>query len=401
MAEKRDYYEVLGVDKNASEAEIKRAYRKVAKKYHPDMNPGDKEAEEKFKEAAEAYEVLSDPEKKSKYDQFGHAAFEQGGGGAGGFGGFDFGGDMGDIFGDIFGDFFGGGRRGGDARRNGPRQGANLRAGVRITFDDAIRGVEKELEITLKEECKTCNGSGAKPGTSPETCPKCKGTGQVVFTQQSMFGTVRNVQTCPDCNGSGQIIRNKCTDCSGTGYIKVRKRIKVPIPAGIDNGQSVRIREKGEPGINGGPRGDLLVNVTVSRHPKFQRQEYDIYSTEPVTFAQAALGGTIKIDTVDGPYEYTLKPGTQTDTTIRLKGKGVPTLRNKNIRGTHIVKFVVQVPEKLNAAQKEALRPQKAGEAHHLHKFQEAMGEVAPSEKKEEAPHEKHEKHKKKGFFKK
>ena len=349
MAEKRDYYEVLGVDKNASETEIKRAYRKVAKKYHPDMNPGDKEAEEKFKEAAEAYEVLSDPEKKSKYDQFGHAAFEQGGGGAGGFGGFDFGGDMGDIFGDIFGDFFGGGRRGGDARRNGPRQGANLRAGVRITFDDAIRGVDKELEITLKEECKTCNGSGAKPGTSPETCPKCKGTGQVVFTQQSMFGTVRNVQTCPDCNGSGQIIRNKCSDCSGTGYIKVRKRIKVPIPAGIDNGQSVRIREKGEPGINGGPRGDLLVNVTVSRHPKFQRQEYDIYSTEPITFAQAALGGTIKIDTVDGPYEYTLKPGTQTDTTIRLKGKGVPTLRNRNIRGTHIVKFVVQVPEKMNA----------------------------------------------------
>ena len=393
MAEKRDYYEVLGVDKNASETEIKRAYRKVAKKYHPDMNPGDKEAEEKFKEAAEAYEVLSDPEKKSKYDQFGHAAFEQGAGGAGGFGGFDFGGDMGDIFGDIFGDFFGGGRRGGDARRNGPRQGANLRAGVRITFDDAIRGVDKELEITLKEECKTCNGSGAKPGTSPETCPKCKGTGQVVFTQQSMFGTVRNVQTCPDCNGSGQIIRNKCSDCSGTGYIKVRKRIKVPIPAGIDNGQSVRIREKGEPGINGGPRGDLLVNVTVSRHPKFQRQEYDIYSTEPITFAQAALGGTIKIDTVDGPYEYTIKPGTQTDTTIRLKGKGVPTLRNKNIRGTHIVKIVVKVQEKLTAAQKEALR-----------KFQEAMGEVAPSEKKEEAPHEKHEKHekhKKKGFFKK
>ena len=356
MAEKRDYYEVLGVDKNASEAEIKRAYRKVAKKYHPDMNPGDKEAEEKFKEAAEAYEVLSDPEKKSKYDQFGHAAFEQGGGGAGGFGGFDYGGDMGDIFGDIFGDFFGGGRRGGDARRNGPRQGANLRAGVRITFDDAIRGVEKELEITLKEECKTCNGSGAKPGTSPETCPKCKGTGQVVFTQQSMFGTVRNVQTCPDCNGSGQIIRNKCTDCSGTGYIKVRKRIKVPIPAGIDNGQSVRIREKGEPGINGGPRGDLLVNVTVSRHPKFQRQEYDIYSTEPVTFAQAALGGTIKIDTVDGPYEYTLKPGTQTDTTIRLKGKGVPSLRNKSVRGDHYVDLVVQTPTGLSADAKEALR---------------------------------------------
>lgn len=386
MAEKRDYYEVLGVDKNASEAEIKRAYRKVAKKYHPDMNPGDKEAEEKFKEAAEAYEVLSDPDKRSKYDQFGHAAFEQGAGGAGGFGGFDFGGDMGDIFGDIFGDFFGGGgRRGGGAKRNGPRQGANLRASVRITFEEAVFGVEKELEITLKDTCKTCNGSGAKPGTSPETCPKCNGTGQVVFTQQSMFGTVRNVQTCPDCNGSGQIIRNKCSDCSGTGYIKVRKRIKVPIPAGIDNGQSVRIREKGEPGINGGPRGDLLVNVTVSRHPKFQRQEYDIYSTEPITFGQAALGGKITVDTVDGPYEYTLKPGTQTDTQIRLRGKGIPTLRNKNTRGNHYVTFVVQVPERMNEAQKDALR-----------KFQEAMGEIeAPKEEKDQEK----EKHEKKGIF--
>lgn len=379
MAEKRDYYEVLGVDKNASEAEIKRAYRKVAKKYHPDMNPGDKEAEEKFKEAAEAYEVLSDPEKKSKYDQFGHAAFEQGGGGAGGFGGFDFGGDMGDIFGDIFGDFFGGGRRGGDARRNGPRQGANLRAGVRITFDDAIRGVEKELEITLKEECKTCNGSGAKPGTSPETCPKCKGTGQVVFTQQSMFGTVQNVQTCPDCHGTGKIIRDKCPDCHGTGYVSNRKTIEVTVPAGIDNGQSIRIRGKGEPGTNGGPRGDLLVEVIVERHPKFQRQDTTIYSTEPISFTQAALGGKIQIPTVDGPYEYTIKPGTQTDTRIRLKGKGVPMVRNKNVRGDHYVTLVVQVPEHLNGEQRAALQ-----------KFQEAMGEVP---KKEEA-HKEH-----KGFF--
>ena len=363
MAEKRDYYEVLGVDKNASEAEIKRAYRKVAKKYHPDMNPGDKEAEEKFKEAAEAYEVLSDPEKKSKYDQFGHAAFEQGGGGAGGFGGFDFGGDMGDIFGDIFGDFFGGGRRGGDARRNGPRQGANLRAGVRITFDDAIRGVEKELEITLKEECKTCNGSGAKPGTSPETCPKCKGTGQVVFTQQSMFGMVRNVQTCPDCHGSGKIIKDKCTSCRGTGYTSSRKKIQVSVPAGIDNGQSIRIREKGEPGTNGGPRGDLLVEVNVARHPIFQRQDMNIFSTAPLTYAQAALGGTVRINTVDGEVEYEVKPGTQTDTRIRLKGKGVPSLRNKNIRGDHYVTFVVQVPTNLNEEAKEALR-----------KFDEACG---------------------------
>ena len=326
MAEKRDYYEVLGVAKNASEADIKKAYRKVAKKYHPDMNPGDKVAEEKFKEAAEAYEVLSDPEKKAKYDQFGHAAFEQGGGGPGGFGGFDFtGGDMGDIFGDIFGDFFGGGGRS-SARRNGPRQGPNLRAAVRITFDEAIRGVDKELDIALKDECKTCGGSGAKPGTSPETCPKCGGRGQVVYTQQSMFGTIQNVQQCPECNGSGQVIKQKCSDCNGTGYIKVRKKVKVSIPAGIDNGQSVRIREKGEPGINGGPRGDLLVNVQVSRHPKFQRQEYDIFSTEPISFSQAALGATINIDTVDGPYSYTIKPGTQTDTRIRLKNKGVPSL---------------------------------------------------------------------------
>ena len=386
MAEKRDYYEVLGVDKNASETEIKRAYRKVAKKYHPDMNPGDKEAEEKFKEAAEAYEVLSDPEKKSKYDQFGHAAFEQGGGGAGGFGGFDFGGDMGDIFGDIFGDFFGGGRRGGDARRNGPRQGANLRAGVRITFDDAIRGVEKELEITLKEECKTCNGSGAKPGTSPETCPKCKGTGQVVFTQQSMFGTVRNVQTCPDCNGSGQIIRNKCTDCSGTGYIKVRKRIKVPIPAGIDNGQSVRIREKGEPGVNGGPRGDLLVEVVVSRHPIFQRQDMHIFSTVPITFAQAALGADIRIKTVDGEVIYTVKPGTKTDTKVRLKGKGVPSLRNAQVRGDHYVTLVIQTPEHLSAEAKEALR-----------KFDELTGNSLGKEKSDKT--EEHKGKKKKGFM--
>ena len=365
MAEKRDYYEVLGVDRGADDATLKKAYRKLAKKYHPDMNPGDKEAEAKFKEATEAYGVLSDPDKRRQYDQFGHAAFENGGGGAGagGFGGFDSGGgDMGDIFGDIFGDLFGGGSR---SRRdyNGPMKGAKLRARVNITFEEAVFGCEKELEIVLKDECTTCHGTGAKPGTSPVTCPICHGVGQVVYTQQSMFGTVRNVQTCPDCNGSGQIIRNKCTDCSGTGYIKVRKRIKVPIPAGIDNGQSVRIREKGEPGINGGPRGDLLVNVTVSRHPKFQRQEYDIYSTEPVTFAQAALGGEVKLNTVDGEVLYEVKPGTQTDTRIRLKGKGVPSLRNKNVRGDHYVTFVVQVPTNLNEEAKEALR-----------KFDEACG---------------------------
>ena len=356
MAEnKRDYYEVLGVDRGADEATIKKAYRQLAKKYHPDMNPGDKEAEKKFKEASEAYAVLSDAEKRRQYDQFGHAAFEQGGGGAGGFGGFDLnGGDMGDIFGDIFGDLFGGGR----SRRanNGPMKGANVRTAVRITFEEAVFGCEKQLDLNLKDECTTCHGTGAKPGTSPETCPKCGGKGQIVYTQQSLFGTVRNVQTCPDCNGSGKIVKEKCADCHGSGYITNRKKIAVTIPAGIDNGQSIRIREKGEPGVNGGPRGDLLVEVQVERHPIFQRQDMNIYSTAPVTFAQAALGGQIHITTVDGDMAYDIKPGTQTDTKIRLKGKGVPSLRNKNIRGDHYVTLVVQVPTKLNEEAKEYLR---------------------------------------------
>ena len=279
MADKRDYYEVLGVDKSADDATLKKAYRKLAKKYHPDVNPGDKEAEAKFKEATEAYTILSDPEKRKQYDQFGHAAFENGGGGAGGgFGGFDFNGaDMGDIFGDIFGDLFGGGSRSRRAN-NGPMKGVNLRARVNITFEEAVFGCEKELEIVLKDECTTCHGTGAKPGTSPVTCPKCHGEGQVVYTQQSMFGMVRNVQTCPDCHGSGKIIKDKCPDCYGTGYVAKRKKIKVTIPAGIDNGQMLRDRGNGEPGTNGGPRGDLLVEVVVSQHPVFKRQDTTIYS---------------------------------------------------------------------------------------------------------------------------
>lgn len=353
MADKRDYYEVLGVGKNADDAELKKAYRKLAKKYHPDMNPGDKAAEAKFKEATEAYGVLSDPDKRRQYDQFGHAAFENGGGG-GGFGGFDFGGDMGDIFGDIFGDLFGGGSR--RRNSNAPMKGANLRAVVHITFQEAVFGCEKELEINLKESCPKCGGTGAKKGTSPETCPKCKGSGQIVYTQQSMFGMVRNVQECPQCRGAGKIIKDKCPECRGEGYISQRKKIKVSIPAGIDDGQSIRIRDKGEPGVNGGPRGDLLVEVQVARHPIFQRQDMSIYSTAPMTYAQAALGGTIRITTVDGEVEYEVKPGTQTDTRIRLKGKGVPSLRNKNIRGDHYVTLVVQVPKDLSSEAKEALR---------------------------------------------
>ncbi len=356
MAEqKRDYYEVLGVDKNADEAALKKAYRVLAKKYHPDMNPGDKDAEKKFKEASEAYAVLSDPEKRRQYDQFGHAAFEGGAGGAGGFGGFDFNGaDFTDIFGDLFGDLFGGGRRSGGAR-NGPMKGSNVRTSIRITFEEAVFGCEKEIELNVKEECKTCKGSGAKPGTSPVTCTKCGGKGQVVFSQQSFFGTVRNVQTCPDCQGTGKVIKERCPDCRGTGYIPMKKRFAVDIPAGIDNGQCKRLSGQGEPGINGGPRGDVLVEVIVGRHPIFQRQDMNIFSTVPVSFPIAALGGEIVIDTVDGKVIYEVKAGTQTDTRVRLKGKGVPSLRNKDVRGDHYVTLVVQVPDKLSHEAKELL----------------------------------------------
>ena len=349
MADKRDYYEVLGVPKDADDAAIKKAYRQLAKKYHPDMNPGDKEAEIKFKEASEAYAVLSDAEKRRQYDQFGHAAFE---GGAGGFD-FDFG-DMGDIFGDLFGGMFGGG--GSRRNSNGPRRGADVRVNVRITFDESVRGTTKKIDVTLKDECSSCHGTGAKPGTSPETCSKCGGRGQVTFTQQSFLGMVRSQQPCPDCHGTGKIIKEKCPDCYGTGYISSKKTIEVNIPAGIDNGQCVRIQGKGEPGVNGGPRGDLLVEVVVSRHPILQRQGMDVYSTAPISFAQAALGGEVRITTIDGDVVYEVKPGTQTDTRIRLRGKGIPSLRNKAVRGDQYVTLVVQVPTGLNEAAKEALR---------------------------------------------
>ena len=354
MADKRDYYEVLGVDRNADDATLKKAYRVLAKKYHPDTNPGDKEAEAKFKEASEAYAILSDPDKRRQYDQFGHAAFE---GGAGG-GGFDFN-DMGDIFGsfgDIFGDLFGGGFGGGRRANNGPMKGANVRTQVRITFEEAVFGCKKEIDMVLKDECPDCHGTGAKPGTSPETCTKCGGRGQVRMTQQSLFGVVQNITTCPDCNGTGKVVREKCPGCRGTGYLNNRKKIEVSIPAGIDNGQSVRIREKGEPGTNGGPRGDLLVEVIVSSHPFLQRRDMDLYSTAPISYAQAALGGEVRIGTVDGDVIYEVKPGTQTDTRIRLKGKGVPSLRNPNVRGDQYVTLVVQVPTGLNQAAKELLR---------------------------------------------
>ena len=334
--------------------------------------------------------MLSDPEKRRQYDQFGHAAFD-GGAGGGGFGGFDFNSaDFGDIFGDIFGDFFGGGSRRSGRASNAPMKGANLRTSVHITFEEAVFGTAKTIELNVKEECKTCHGTGAKPGTQPITCPKCGGKGQVVFTQQSFFGTVRNVQTCPDCNGTGKVIKEKCTDCHGSGYVPMKKRFEVDIPAGIDNGQCKRLAGMGEPGVNGGPRGDVLVEVIVGRHPIFQRQDYNIYSTVPVSFAVAALGGEVVIDTVDGKVIYDVKPATQTDTKIRLKGKGVPNLRNKEVRGDHYVTLVVQVPDKLSGEAKELLK-----------KFDEASGDSLNAAKKmgENGAPEGKEK-KKKGFWK-
>lgn len=357
MADKRDYYEVLGVPKDADEAAIKKAYRQLAKKYHPDANPDDKNAEEKFKEASEAFAVLSDADKRRQYDQFGHAAFE---GGAGGAGGFDFTNmDMGDIFGDIFGDLFGGSFGGGSRRRasNAPMQGANIRTTVRITFEEAFSGVDKEMELTLKDECPKCHGTGAKPGTQQVTCSKCGGKGQVVYTQQAPFGMgmIRNVATCPDCNGTGKVVKEKCPDCYGAGYISSRKKIQVSIPAGIDTGQCVRVRGKGEPGANGGPRGDLLVEVIVSSHPVFQRQDMDVYSTVKIPFPTAVLGGEVRISTVSGDVMVDVKPGTQSGTKIRLKGKGMPSTRSKSMLGDHFVTLIVDVPTRLTEQQKTAL----------------------------------------------
>ncbi|WP_314640604.1 molecular chaperone DnaJ [Stomatobaculum longum] len=363
MAEqKRDYYEVLGVSKDADDAALKKAYRMLAKKYHPDANPGDKQAEAAFKEINEAYSVLSDPKKRAQYDQFGHAAFDprMGGGSGGGFyegNAADFGDIFGDMFGgDIFGSFFGGGRGAQRQAANAPMRGANVRATVRLTFEEAIFGCKKKITIDYKEECETCKGSGAKPGTSPETCPTCKGQGKIVKMSQTMFGTVQNVQTCPTCHGSGKVVKEKCTSCNGTGYKRIRKSFEVSIPAGIDNGLSVRMPHGGEPGVNGGERGDLLVECIVSPHPIFKRQDTNIFSTVPISFATAALGGTIRIKTVDGEVEYTVKAGTQTDTRVRLSGKGVPSLRNPKMRGDHYVTLVVEVPTKLNAKQREALK---------------------------------------------
>ena len=356
MADKRDYYEVLGVDKNADQEEIKKAYRKLAKKYHPDANPGDQEAEAKFKEASEAYGVLSDAEKKAQYDRFGHAAFEAGGG-AGQYSNMN----MDDIFssfGDIFGSMFGGGFGGGSRRRdpNAPAKGANVRSGIRITFEESVFGCEKKMTINYKDDCKSCGCTGAKPGTSPETCTRCGGSGQVVSQRQSLFGMVREVSDCPDCRGTGRIIREKCPECKGLGYKQIRKDISVKIPAGIASGQTLRVSGQGEPGSNGGPRGDLMVDIAVGRHSIFERDGYNLYSQMYIPFTDAALGGDIKVQTIDGDVLFPIKPGTPTGTRIRLKGKGVPYLNNENQRGDQYTTLVVDVPKHLNSKQKDALK---------------------------------------------
>lgn len=350
MANKKDYYEVLGVNKNASESEIKKAYRKKAKKYHPDANHQSDDTDAKFKEATEAYEILGDKSKREQYDQFGHAAFEQGGG-AGGFnGGF---GDMGDMFGDIFDMFGGGGSR---RRANAPQQGASIQTRINITFEEAVFGVEKEIQVTVSESCETCNGSGAKPGTSKETCSHCGGSGQVRYNQQTLFGTVQSVRPCSHCGGSGKIIKEPCVDCHGTGYQKKRKKIKVTIPAGIDHGQSMRIRGKGEPGVNGGPRGDVILQVGVKAHKFLERHGDDIFYELSISFSQAALGMKASVPTIDGNVTYDIKAGTQTGTRFRLRGKGVPHLNNNKHRGEQYITVVVKTPKKISDEEKELYR---------------------------------------------
>lgn len=357
MAEKRDYYEVLGVDRNASDAEIKRAYRELAKKYHPDVNPS-KEAEEKFKEASEAYAVLSDKEKRAKYDQYGHAAFE----GAGGTGYENM--DFSDIFSDLFGGFGGGSSSwsdifGGSSRSsnpNAPRQGADLQTRVTISFRDAAFGCRKQVNVWVYDTCPVCGGSGARPGTSVETCKVCNGTGRQRVQQQTIFGSMINERTCPNCGGTGRYIPNKCSKCGGSGQVKVRKTFEVNIPAGIDNGQSVRMSGKGEPGKNGGPNGDLYITVTVQPDPFFAREGFDLYCTVPITFAQAALGGDLTLPTLDGQVEYHIDAGTQPGTRFRLRGKGIQNLRDPGRRGDLYVTVTVDVPTRMTEEQKQKLR---------------------------------------------
>ncbi len=365
MAEKRDYYEVLGIGKNATDAEIKSAYRKLAKKYHPDLNPGNKEAEEKFKEVNEANDVLSDPQKRQRYDQFGFAGVDPNyaaanGGGAGGFGG-GFGGvDLGDIFGDIFGGGFGGGFSGfggGSSTRtaNAPRKGHDIQASVILTFEEAAHGCSKKITINRQDTCPDCGGTGAAKGTSPETCPDCGGRGYVVTQQRTPFGVMQSQQPCSHCGGRGTIIRNPCKTCRGTGKTAVRKSLEINIPAGIDDDQNIALRGQGDAGSNGGPAGDVIVHVTVKADPMFERDGYDVTIHVPITFSQAVLGDDVEVPTVDGRIVQHIPEGTQSGTKFRLRGQGIQYLNGRG-RGDQYVIVDVEIPKKVTRAQREALK---------------------------------------------
>ncbi len=361
--QKRDFYEVLGLSKGASEDEIKKAYKKMARKYHPDLNPDNKEAEEKFKEVNEAYEILSDADKKARYDQFGHAGvdpnFGAGGFGGGFDGGFDFG-DLGDIFGSFFGGGFGGGRR---TNPNAPQRGESIRMSVTISFEEAAFGCEKEVTVERMEACDTCHGNGCAAGTSPEVCPDCRGSGQVQVRRQTPMGMFATTTTCPKCGGKGRIIQQPCGDCHGSGSVRKRKTIKASIPAGIDNGQAISVRGQGHAGKNGGPAGDLLITITVRPHELFRREGTSVLCEAPITFAQAVLGAELEIPTIDGKVKYDLPEGTQSGTTFRLKGKGIPSINGRG-RGDQYVTVYIETPRDLNREQKEALK-----------KFAETLGE--------------------------
>ena len=363
--QKRDYYEVLGVSKGASEDELKKAYRKLAKKYHPDMNPGDKTAEAKFKEVNEAYEVLSDKEKRAKYDQFGHAGVDPNFGAGGGYGGFDMGDiDLGDIFGSFFGGGFGGFGGGSSQRANAPQKGESLRANLTLSFEEAAFGCEKEIELNRTEPCDDCQGSGCQPGTTAETCPDCRGTGVIRIQRGAGGFAFSSTAPCSRCRGTGKIIHSPCKSCGGTGSVRKKKRISVTIPAGIDDGQAVSLRGQGNAGKNGGPAGDLIVGVRIKPHPHFQREGTTVLYEQPVSFYQAAMGAELEIPTIDGKVKWTLPAGTQPGTTFRLRGKGIPELRGRG-RGDQYVTVKVQVPTNLTTEQRDALRA-----------FGETMGET-------------------------
>ena len=369
MAEnKRDYYEVLGVAKGASDDEIKKAYKKMARKYHPDLNPDNKEAEEKFKEVNEAYEVLSDPNKKARYDQYGHAGVDPNfGAGAGFDGNFDFG-DLGDIFGSFFGGGFGGGGR--RTNPNAPQRGESIRLSLTISFEEAAFGCEKAVTVERMEQCDTCHGNGCAPGTTPEVCSECRGTGTVQVRRQTPMGVFATSSPCPKCGGKGKIIHQPCTGCHGVGSVRKRKTIQASIPAGIDNGQTISIRGQGHAGKNGGPAGDLLITITVRPHELFRREGTSVLCEAPITFAQAVLGAELEIPTIDGKVKYDLPEGTQSGTTFRLKGKGIPSINGRG-RGDQYVTVYIETPRNLNKEQKEALK-----------KFAEACGDSNYEERK-------------------